>query len=142
SKASKASNPRVLSKPKGHGITHIQPRESMWDVGRGRASSGERESLIPSNSHMFPTVWMYYLVQVEEFLEAKTEGEKSGLKFRLLDIMEAMRWRPDGHSNHYGHLSETRFMLYSDCLHWCLPGPIDTWNELLLQVLKMGDGLD
>uniref|UniRef100_A0A0A9HQF3 Trichome birefringence-like C-terminal domain-containing protein n=1 Tax=Arundo donax TaxID=35708 RepID=A0A0A9HQF3_ARUDO len=24
----------------------------------------------------------------------------------------------------------------NDCVHWCLPGPIDTWNEILLQFVK------
>ena len=24
----------------------------------------------------------------------------------------------------------------NDCVHWCLPGPIDTWNEILLEVVK------
>ncbi|PSS30559.1 Protein trichome birefringence-like [Actinidia chinensis var. chinensis] len=78
-------------------------------------------------------IWMYYLVQVEEFLAAKKEGEKKLLKFWLLDITEATMPRPDGHPNHYGHPNNY------DCLHWCLPGPIDTWNELLLQLLKTKD---
>ena len=24
----------------------------------------------------------------------------------------------------------------NDCLHWCLPGPIDTWNEIFLEMMK------
>ncbi|KAI9076698.1 hypothetical protein K1719_041338 [Acacia pycnantha] len=23
-----------------------------------------------------------------------------------------------------------------DCLHWCMPGPVDTWNELVLEVIR------
>lgn len=88
-------------------------------------------------------VMMYYLVEVEEFLAARSEGKKRGLDFKLLDITEAMRPRPDGHPNHFGQPPEMRFMLFSDCLHWCLPGPIDLWNELLLQIMKIkGDGLN
>jgi hypothetical protein len=26
--------------------------------------------------------------------------------------------------------------MYSDCLHFCLPGPVDTFNEILLQILR------
>ncbi|XAR51572.1 hypothetical protein NMG60_11006236 [Bertholletia excelsa] len=85
--------------------------------------------------------WLLYLIQVEEFLAAKREAKKKRVDFKLLDITEAMRPRADGHPNHYGHPVEVRFMMYSDCLHWCLPGAIDTWNELLLQVLKTGDFL-
>ncbi|PSS30561.1 Protein trichome birefringence-like [Actinidia chinensis var. chinensis] len=79
-----------------------------------------------------------YLTQVEELRAAEMEGRKRGLKFRMLDTTKAMLMRPDGHPNHYGHWpheSETM----ADCVHWCMPGPIDTWNELLLQMLKMED---
>ncbi|GMP28503.1 hypothetical protein CsSME_00004017 [Camellia sinensis var. sinensis] len=87
-------------------------------------------------------IWQYYLIQVEEFWAAKREAEKIGKKFELLDITEAMSPRPDGHPNHYGHVLEERFMLYSDCLHWCLPGPIDMWNELLIQIMMRKEGQD
>ncbi|KAJ9147399.1 hypothetical protein P3X46_029564 [Hevea brasiliensis] len=77
-----------------------------------------------------------YLTQVEELRRAEREGKKRGLKFRLLDINEAMVVRPDGHPNHYGHWPHENVTI-SDCVHWCLPGPIDTWNDFLLQMLKM-----
>ncbi|KAG5555527.1 hypothetical protein RHGRI_006240 [Rhododendron griersonianum] len=82
---------------------------------------------------------MYKKIQMEEFLAAKREGEERGLKFRLLDITEVMLLRPDGHPNHYGHPPGLKNKL-SDCLHWCLPGPIDVWNEFLLQMLKNENG--
>lgn len=25
---------------------------------------------------------------------------------------------------------------YNDCVHWCLPGPIDVWNEFLMAILE------
>ncbi|KAJ9147412.1 hypothetical protein P3X46_029577 [Hevea brasiliensis] len=77
-----------------------------------------------------------YFTQVEELRRAEREGKKRGLKFRLLDINEAMVVRPDGHPNHYGHWPHENVTI-SDCVHWCLPGPIDTWNDFLLQMLKM-----
>ncbi|KAL1824393.1 hypothetical protein ACET3Z_011171 [Daucus carota] len=76
-----------------------------------------------------------YMTQVEEFRTAEKEAEKRGLKFRLLDTTEAMVLRPDGHPNYYGHSPQENRTL-ADCVHWCLPGPIDTWNEFLLQMLK------
>lgn len=27
------------------------------------------------------------------------------------------------------------------CVYWCLPGPIDAWNDLLLEMLRREDGL-
>lgn len=81
----------------------------------------------------------FYKTQVKELRAAERRGTKKGLKFRLLDTTEAMVLRPDGHPNHYGHWpSETNTL--ADCVHWCLPGPIDTWNEFLLHMLKMETG--
>ncbi|KAI8030786.1 Protein trichome birefringence-like 19 [Camellia lanceoleosa] len=78
----------------------------------------------------------FYLTQVEELRAAEIEGRKKGLKFRILDTTEAMVMRPDGHPNHYGHGPNDNKTL-ADCVHWCMPGPIDTWNEFLLQMLKI-----
>lgn len=78
----------------------------------------------------------YYLTQVDEFRTAEREGRKRGLKFMLLDVFEAMGMRPDGHPNHYGHPQNKKEAM-ADCLHWCLPGPIDSWNEFLLHMLKV-----
>lgn len=78
----------------------------------------------------------FYLTQMEELKAAEREGRKRGLVFRVLDVTEAMVLRPDGHPNHYGH-STHKNVTIADCVHWCTPGPIDTWNEFLLQMLKM-----
>ncbi|XP_015880445.3 protein trichome birefringence-like 19 [Ziziphus jujuba] len=67
--------------------------------------------------------------------EKKKKKNKKRLELRVLDLTEAMLLRPDGHPNFYGY-SPTRNMSIADCVHWCLPGPIDTWNEFLLYVLK------
>ncbi|XAR51574.1 hypothetical protein NMG60_11006238 [Bertholletia excelsa] len=78
-----------------------------------------------------------YRSQVEEFKLAEREGRKRGLKFRLLDTTPVMLLRPDGHPFVYGHWPNDNVTLYNDCIHWCLPGPIDAWNDLLLEMLKM-----
>lgn len=80
-------------------------------------------------------VFELHKAQVEEFRAAEREGLRRGLQFRLLDTTEAMLMRPDGHPNHY---SPPRNGNVADCVHWCLPGPIDTWNEFLLYILKTG----
>ncbi|KAL5987539.1 hypothetical protein ACLOJK_035287 [Asimina triloba] len=78
-----------------------------------------------------------HMIQVEEFGTARDEGWERGLKFKLLDTTQAMLLRPDGHPSRYGHRPEENVTLYNDCVHWCLPGPIDTWNDFLLEMLKM-----
>jgi len=76
-------------------------------------------------------------IQLDEFRMAKKEGIKKGLKFMLLDTTQAMLLRPDGHPNRYGYWPNQNMTLYNDCVHWCLPGPIDSWSDFLLEMLKM-----
>ncbi|KAL6635060.1 hypothetical protein ACP70R_027731 [Stipagrostis hirtigluma subsp. patula] len=75
--------------------------------------------------------------QVDAVRETEAAAKKNGVELLLLDITEAMALRPDGHPSRYGHRPggtvEGSFVV--DCLHWCLPGPIDLWSELLFQML-------
>ncbi|CAD6237644.1 unnamed protein product [Miscanthus lutarioriparius] len=72
----------------------------------------------------------FYTSQLEEFREAK------GLDVVLMDPTAAMLMRPDGHPSRYGHWPDEKRMMYNDCIHWCLPGPIDAWNDMLLHMLS------
>ncbi|KAJ6809651.1 protein trichome birefringence-like 19 isoform X1 [Iris pallida] len=78
-----------------------------------------------------------YEAQLEEFAAAKEEGRRKGIEFRLLDMTRAMLQRPDGHPSRYGHWPDPRLTRSNDCVHWCLPGPVDMWNDLLAQVLDV-----
>ncbi|CAH9118831.1 unnamed protein product [Cuscuta epithymum] len=78
-----------------------------------------------------------YLIIMEEFSVAEREGKMKGLKYKLLDVTYAMLLRPDGHPSRYGHWPQENVVLYNDCVHWCLPGPIDSWSDFLLHALKM-----
>lgn len=78
----------------------------------------------------------FYRVQMEEFLKAKMEGKKKGIKFKLMDTSEVMLLRPDGHPSRYGHWKHENVALYNDCVHWCLPGPIDIWNDFMFHILS------
>ncbi|VAI49007.1 unnamed protein product [Triticum turgidum subsp. durum] len=84
----------------------------------------------------------YRSAQVEALRETKaaaatTRRDGAEAELVLMDITEAMDLRPDGHPSRYGHPPggsvEGSFVV--DCLHWCLPGPIDLWSELLAQML-------
>lgn len=77
-----------------------------------------------------------YMTQIEEFKVAEQEAKRIGKRFRLIDLTSAMLLRPDGHPSKYGHWPHENVTLYNDCVHWCLPGPIDTWSDILLQVMK------
>lgn len=75
-------------------------------------------------------------IQVEEFAAAEEEATKKGLRFGLMDITDAMLMRPDGHPNKYGHALDKNVSV-NDCVHWCMPGPVDTLNEILLYMMRM-----
>ncbi|KAK1605648.1 hypothetical protein QYE76_029321 [Lolium multiflorum] len=79
----------------------------------------------------------FYTAQVEEFVTAESAVREmgSGARVMLMDTTAAMLLRPDGHPSRYGHWAHENVTLYNDCVHWCLPGPIDVWNEMLLQML-------
>ncbi|CAI8592044.1 unnamed protein product [Vicia faba] len=79
----------------------------------------------------------FYMIQLEEFKLAEKEGRRNGKKFRLYDVTQATLLRPDGHPSRFGHWPNDNVTLYNDCVHWCLPGPIDTWSDFLLDMLKM-----
>ncbi|GJN18204.1 hypothetical protein PR202_gb05343 [Eleusine coracana subsp. coracana] len=73
----------------------------------------------------------FYNEQVEEFNEAAARG----MDMVLMDPTIAMLKRPDGHPSRYGHWPDQKLTMYNDCIHWCLPGPIDAWNDMLLHIL-------
>lgn len=61
----------------------------------------------------------------------------------FLNITQLSELRKDGHTSVYterrGKLvtSEQRLkpLSFADCIHWCLPGVPDTWNEILFAYL-------
>ncbi|KAH7843426.1 hypothetical protein Vadar_016511 [Vaccinium darrowii] len=55
-----------------------------------------------------------------------------GTKVTLMDITALSQVREEGHLSRYN--VKARLGL-QDCLHWCLPGVPDTWNEILFALL-------
>ncbi|KAL9233342.1 hypothetical protein vseg_008359 [Gypsophila vaccaria] len=51
-----------------------------------------------------------------------------GTNLRLLDITALSQLRDEGHISRYSIKASSGIQ---DCLHWCLPGIPDTWNEIL-----------
>lgn len=81
--------------------------------------------------------------QVSGF-ERAVKRARAGSKLRLMDITEPFGYRPDGHPGPYRSPDPKKITKRGpngepppqDCLHWCMPGPIDTWNEILLEVIR------
>lgn len=78
-------------------------------------------------------------VELEEFKKVSRYG--SSLK--LFDTSQLALLRPDGHPGPYRAFhpfdgKDVSIKVQNDCLHWCLPGPIDSWNDLLMNILVKG----
>ncbi|CAH9059695.1 unnamed protein product [Cuscuta epithymum] len=67
---------------------------------------------------------------------------KSALKF--MDITKVFGYRHDGHPGPYRSPDPNKITKRGpdgrpppqDCLHWCMPGPVDTWNEMLFELIR------
>lgn len=49
----------------------------------------------------------------------------------LLDITHLSQFRKDGHPSIYGENGRSGM----DCLHWCIAGVPDIWNEILYNLI-------
>ncbi|XP_059668067.1 protein trichome birefringence-like 34 isoform X1 [Cornus florida] len=70
------------------------------------------------------------------------ELKTRGLKVQMLNITQLSEYRKEGHPSIYRKqwvpITEDQLSnptSYADCVHWCLPGVPDTWNELLYAYL-------
>ena len=76
--------------------------------------------------------------------ERAVKKATSKSKLRLMDITEVFGYRHDGHPGPYRNPDPNKITKRGpdgkpppqDCLHWCMPGPVDTWNELVLEIIR------
>ncbi|KAL5989213.1 Protein trichome birefringence-like 25 [Asimina triloba] len=77
-------------------------------------------------------------IELGEFEKAASAGQEKGLKMKLLDTTQLALMRPDGHPGPYRQFhpfaKDKNAKVQNDCLHWCLPGPIDNWNDLVMEM--------
>ncbi|KAI3955010.1 hypothetical protein MKW98_005013 [Papaver atlanticum] len=82
-------------------------------------------------------------IETEAFENLKNVGYTGKRKsLKLLDVTKLSLLRPDGHPGPYRNphpfaKNKTAKVQY-DCLHWCLPGPIDSWNDLVMEMVLNG----
>ncbi|XP_047158433.1 xyloglucan O-acetyltransferase 1-like [Vigna umbellata] len=80
-------------------------------------------------------------IEIEEVENAKAKAtEFGGFRLDILDVTRLALLRPDGHPgpymNPFPFAKGVPERVQNDCVHWCLPGPIDTWNQIFLQIIK------
>lgn len=78
-------------------------------------------------------------------VEAAMDGlRRKGFKAQILNITQLSEYRKDAHPamnrKFWDPIKDEEFMFrpnYSraDCIHWCLPGVPDVWNQLLYSYL-------
>ncbi|KAE8730251.1 Protein ALTERED XYLOGLUCAN 4 [Hibiscus syriacus] len=81
------------------------------------------------------------LIAVEEIEAANVKVKQfGGMRLEILDVTKLSLMRPDGHPGPYMYpfpfANGVEEHVQNDCVHWCLPGPIDTWNQIMLQVIR------
>lgn len=67
-------------------------------------------------------------VSKDESSDPVVEDAVKGRKVKILDITAMSELRDEGHISRYSVKATAGVQ---DCLHWCLPGIPDAWNELL-----------
>ncbi|KAL1217842.1 Protein trichome birefringence-like 28 [Cardamine amara subsp. amara] len=88
---------------------------------------------------------MAFTVGTDYRLFSVVENVTQSLKvpIRFLNITRLSEYRKDAHTSVYtirqGHLltkqEQNDPSTYADCIHWCLPGLPDTWNEFLYTLI-------
>ncbi|XP_014505906.1 protein trichome birefringence-like 23 [Vigna radiata var. radiata] len=81
-------------------------------------------------------------IELDEVGKAASEASKNGVNFKLVDFSALSQLRPDGHPGPYRQFQpfakDKKAKVQNDCLHWCLPGPIDTWNDIIMEMIVKG----
>lgn len=81
-------------------------------------------------------------VELEEFGNTTSEASRYGVNVKILDFAPLMLLRPDGHPGPYRQFHPfaegPNAKAQRDCLHWCLPGPIDSWNDIIMEMIVNG----
>lgn len=74
-------------------------------------------------------------------LERATKRLSNGSKLRFMDVTMMSAYRHDGHPGPYRRPGSGKAVKQGekpaeDCLHWCMPGLPDAWNEVLFEILR------
>ncbi|GKV40077.1 hypothetical protein SLEP1_g47751 [Rubroshorea leprosula] len=81
-------------------------------------------------------------IELAEFEKAAEKAAKNGVNLNLLDFTNLLLVRPDGHPGPYREFhpfaKNKTAKVQNDCLHWCLPGPLDYWNNVIMEKVING----
>ncbi|CAK9163042.1 unnamed protein product [Ilex paraguariensis] len=111
---------------------------SWFDGGNCKRTEPVKEGVLELNE----MVKIIRDIELTAFEEAAAKASETGVNLRLFDVNPLSLLRPDGHPGAYRHFhpfaKDKNAKIVNDCLHWCLPGPIDSWNDLLMEMVVNG----
>eukprot|EP00246_Nothoceros_aenigmaticus_P007017 TRINITY_DN20603_c0_g1_i1.p1 TRINITY_DN20603_c0_g1~~TRINITY_DN20603_c0_g1_i1.p1 ORF type:complete len:484 (-),score=44.46 TRINITY_DN20603_c0_g1_i1:73-1524(-) len=137
---------RIISRSDYKGLTLLRTYSpdhySGGEWNSGGSCTGVEAPLKAAQSPEFTARMRQY--QIDAYNEVLRDGITNGSKLRLMDITPVFEYRPDGHPGPYRNQDPNKQTTMApngkpppqDCLHWCMPGPIDTWNVFLFEILK------
>ncbi|XP_050224383.1 protein trichome birefringence-like 34 isoform X2 [Mercurialis annua] len=112
--------------------THETAEE--WDGVEGENCYNETEQIMKEGYKGKSTCEEMMHVVDKTLDDLKTRG----LNVQMINITQLSEYRKEGHPSIYRKqwepLKEEQILnpkSYADCIHWCLPGIPDVWNELL-----------
>lgn len=119
-------------------LSHFE--NGSWDTG---GSCERKLPLQPLESTQFPGEHNeFHDIVIDEFnavVEQNRELKKDS-RVEIFDVTKVSLQRADGHPGRFRRPHpdfgwDTNEYFANDCLHWCLPGPVDTWNQLLSKIV-------
>ncbi|XP_058774978.1 xyloglucan O-acetyltransferase 1-like [Vicia villosa] len=128
---------------KGNGIDVIvrtySPTHFKGDWDKGGTCS-KKEPYEPEEKKLKGKDAEIRSLEMEELENVKAKAKQNGLNLEVLDITKLALLRADGHAgvymNPFPFSDGIPKKVQNDCVHWCLPGVVDTWNEIFLELMK------
>ncbi|KAF2315739.1 hypothetical protein GH714_040274 [Hevea brasiliensis] len=101
-------------------------------------------SIITHPNYTGLTILRSYSPDHYEAFDRAIKKVRNKSKLRLMDVTEPFGYRHDGHPGPYRSPDPNKITKRGpdgrpppqDCLHWCMPGPVDTWNEFVLEIIR------
>ncbi|TYK10938.1 protein trichome birefringence-like 34 [Cucumis melo var. makuwa] len=115
-------------------MSPIHDRGEEWGKGKGENCYGETEQIKRVGYKGEGTDPKMMKIVENVLNDLKTRG----LNVQMINITQLSEYRKEGHPSIYRKqweaLKEDQISnpsSYADCIHWCLPGVPDVWNQLL-----------
>ncbi|KAL4340471.1 hypothetical protein GQ457_08G032310 [Hibiscus cannabinus] len=81
-------------------------------------------------------------IELQEFGKAAAKAAYNDVNLKLLDFTKLLLSRPDAHPGPYRQFrpfeENKTAVVQNDCLHWCIPGAIDSWNDVIMDIVVNG----